>query len=217
MQSQATTVEQYIAELPEDRRAAIAAVRKVILKPRRGLRGGHAVRHDRVLRPAPHLPGRLSLRSQVAVAVRGSGVAEELHVAVSHFRIWLYERSELASNGVGQDRQETRHGQVLHPFQKAGGSVSRRHRRGHPSPDREEVHRAIRVAAPELTPEADHENGEGTTSNKARCRDKRSACEASQNVARTTPSVLIERQTGVSVPPTNRCSRTTRRACLVRF
>ena len=32
MQSQATTVEQYLAELPEDRRAAIAAVRKVILK-----------------------------------------------------------------------------------------------------------------------------------------------------------------------------------------
>ena len=32
MQSKATTVEQYLAELPEDRRAAIAAVRKVILK-----------------------------------------------------------------------------------------------------------------------------------------------------------------------------------------
>ena len=32
MQSQATTVEQYLAELPDDRRAAISAVRKVILK-----------------------------------------------------------------------------------------------------------------------------------------------------------------------------------------
>ena len=32
MQSQATTVEQYLAELPEDRRAAIQAVRKVIRK-----------------------------------------------------------------------------------------------------------------------------------------------------------------------------------------
>ncbi len=32
MQSKATTVEQYLAELPEDRRATIAAVRKVILK-----------------------------------------------------------------------------------------------------------------------------------------------------------------------------------------
>jgi len=32
MQSKAETVEQYLAELPEDRRAAIAAVRKVILK-----------------------------------------------------------------------------------------------------------------------------------------------------------------------------------------
>jgi len=32
MQSKATTVEQYLAELPEDRRAAIEAVRKVILK-----------------------------------------------------------------------------------------------------------------------------------------------------------------------------------------
>ncbi len=32
MQSKATTVEQYLAELPEDRRAAISAVRKVILK-----------------------------------------------------------------------------------------------------------------------------------------------------------------------------------------
>lgn len=32
MQSKATTVEKYLAELPEDRRAAIAAVRKVILK-----------------------------------------------------------------------------------------------------------------------------------------------------------------------------------------
>ena len=32
MQSQATTVEQYLAELPEDRRAAISAVRNVILK-----------------------------------------------------------------------------------------------------------------------------------------------------------------------------------------
>lgn len=32
MQSKATTVEQYLAELPEDRRAAIAAVRQVMLK-----------------------------------------------------------------------------------------------------------------------------------------------------------------------------------------
>lgn len=32
MQSKATTVEQYLAELPEDRRAEIEAVRKVILK-----------------------------------------------------------------------------------------------------------------------------------------------------------------------------------------
>lgn len=32
MQSKAKTVDQYLAELPEDRRAAIAAVRKVILK-----------------------------------------------------------------------------------------------------------------------------------------------------------------------------------------
>ena len=32
MQSQATTVEQYLAELPEDRRIAISAVRQVILK-----------------------------------------------------------------------------------------------------------------------------------------------------------------------------------------
>lgn len=32
MQSQATTVKQYLAELPEERRAAIATVRKVILK-----------------------------------------------------------------------------------------------------------------------------------------------------------------------------------------
>lgn len=32
MQSKATTVEQYLAELPEDRRAAISAVREVILK-----------------------------------------------------------------------------------------------------------------------------------------------------------------------------------------
>ncbi len=32
MQSKATTVAQYLAELPEDRRAAIAAVREVILK-----------------------------------------------------------------------------------------------------------------------------------------------------------------------------------------
>ena len=32
MQSKATTVDQYLAELPEDRRAAIQAVRKVILK-----------------------------------------------------------------------------------------------------------------------------------------------------------------------------------------
>lgn len=32
MQSKATTVEQYLAELPEGRRAAISAVRKVILK-----------------------------------------------------------------------------------------------------------------------------------------------------------------------------------------
>ena len=32
MQSKATTVEQYLAELPEDRRAAIAVLRHVILK-----------------------------------------------------------------------------------------------------------------------------------------------------------------------------------------
>ena len=47
MQSKASTVEQYLAELPEDRREALQAVREVFLKHLdKDFEEGHAVRHD---------------------------------------------------------------------------------------------------------------------------------------------------------------------------
>ena len=49
MYSAATTVDEYLDELSEDRRAAIEGMRKIILDNLLGgLRGDHAVRDDRV-------------------------------------------------------------------------------------------------------------------------------------------------------------------------
>ena len=64
MQSKAKSVGEYLAALPADRRAAISAgAQGDSATSRQGLRRGHAMRHDWLLRAAPALSGRLPLRS----------------------------------------------------------------------------------------------------------------------------------------------------------
>src|SRR5665213_2565963 len=82
---------------------------------RRRLRGGNAVRHDRLLCAAPHLSGWVSLRPETAVALRGTGVAEESHGDLPHVGLLRL----MVPNVLALYRQETGHGLGLHPLQDA--------------------------------------------------------------------------------------------------
>src|SRR5262249_510507 len=103
-------------------------------EPRQGLRGGYAVRHDRLLRAPPGVPGWLPLRPQAAATVRRPGVptephvpppplhpwlplrpqaaatvrrpgvAKEPHVALSHVHLWRLRAIPVVPRNVGQDR-----------------------------------------------------------------------------------------------------------------
>ena len=75
MQSKAKTVKQYLAELPEDRREAISAVRDVILK---------------------NLP-----RGYAAASLRLPGVAEEPHGALPHVHLQRPGARGVVPAGVG--------------------------------------------------------------------------------------------------------------------
>ena len=64
MQSKATTVEEYLAELPADRREALQAIRSVILENLpKGIAEGMQYGMIGYLCAAQRVPGRLSLRS----------------------------------------------------------------------------------------------------------------------------------------------------------
>ena len=67
----ASTVAQYLAALPADRRAVLSAVRKAINENLPdGYEGGHAVRDDRLVRPAVCVSGGLWRESQSASVSR---------------------------------------------------------------------------------------------------------------------------------------------------
>ncbi len=145
MQSKATTVEQYLAELPEDRRAAISAVRQLILKsldqdyeegmqygmigyyvPHRLYPAGY---HTDPKQPLPFacLASQKNYMSLYMMTVYGEGC-----------------RGNAVPRRLGQDRQEARHGQVLHSVQEARRLGSRRDRRHAAARSREEVDRVLR-------------------------------------------------------------------------
>ncbi len=56
-------------------------------EPAEGIRGGCAVRHDRVRRAAQRLPARVSLRSPPAGSLRQPRVAEEPHGDLPHVHL----------------------------------------------------------------------------------------------------------------------------------
>src|SRR5437899_2007906 len=107
----ASTVSQYLAALPADRRAALSAVRKAINENLPdGYEEGNPVRDDRLVRPAVHVSGGLWRESQSAAVICCARIAEVGHGAA--FPVLL--RSSHSLNSVHQriqeERQEARHG-----------------------------------------------------------------------------------------------------------
>ena len=120
MQSKASTVAEYLSRLPEDRRKDIDAVRQVILKNldqdyEEGIQYGmigYYVPH-RVFPAGYHCDPRQPL----PFAALGS---QKNYMSL--YLMCVYGDSEIAqvvSRGMGQDRQEARHGQVVRAIQEA--------------------------------------------------------------------------------------------------
>ena len=119
MQSKATTVEQYLAELPEDRRKAIEAVRQVVLK---NLDKDYeeGIQYGMIGYYVPHrvYPAGYHCDPKQPLPFAELGVAKEPHGALSHVRLRRYRPCEMVSGSVGQDRQEARYGQVVRAVQE---------------------------------------------------------------------------------------------------
>ncbi len=89
MQSKAKTVDQYLGELPDDRREALQVVRAVVLK---NLPKGYeeGMQYGMIGYFVPHsvVPTRLPLRPQATSALRRSRVAETPYVDLPHVHLW---------------------------------------------------------------------------------------------------------------------------------
>ena len=131
MQSKAATVEAYLAGLPEDRRQALEAVRKVVLKNldkdyEEGIQYGmigYYVPH-RVHPPGYHCDPKQPLPF--------AGLASQKNY-MSLYLMCIYGDSEHAEwfrRSLGQDRQEARHGKVLPAVQESRRPGARGDRRG---------------------------------------------------------------------------------------
>jgi hypothetical protein len=100
MQSDADTVEDYLAELPEDRRATISAVRDVVNE---------------------NLPA--GYRETMAFGMIGWGIPLEDYPDTYNGQplgiAALASQKNLVPGGVRQARHQARHGQVLCPVQAA--------------------------------------------------------------------------------------------------
>ena len=145
MQSKATTVEQYLAELPEDRRKAIEAVRQVVLKNldkdyEEGMQYGMIGYY------VPHRVYPAGYHCDPKQPLPFAGLASQKnHMAL--YLMCVYGDSdacEMVPGSVGQDRQEARHGQGVRAFQEGRGPRPRRDRRGDQTGAGEEVHRDLR-------------------------------------------------------------------------
>ena len=120
MQSKATTVEQYLAELPEDRRMALEAVRQVVLKNldkdfEEGMQYGmigYYVPH-RVYPAGYHCDPKQPLPFAHLASQKN-------HMALYLMCIYTDSTIPVVSRRLGQDWQEARHGQVVRPLQEAG-------------------------------------------------------------------------------------------------
>src|SRR5712692_7655369 len=86
------------------------------------------LRDDWLRGAAPPLPGRLSLRSQAAVAVRLAGFTEELHGDLPDDGLPESRDGALVARSVPGARQEAGHGKELHPLQETRGPSAGRSR-----------------------------------------------------------------------------------------
>ena len=144
MQSKATTVEQYLAELPEDRRKAIEAVRQVILK---NLDKDYeeGIQYGMIGYYVPHRVYPAGYHCDPKQPLPFAGLASQKNY-MSLYLMCVYGDSMIpvVSTSLGQDRQEARHGQVVRAVQEAGRHCARRDRRGDPARAGEEVHQTLR-------------------------------------------------------------------------
>ena len=88
------TVEEYLTQLPPQRREAVAALRQLILQePSRRLRRDHPLRHDQLRHPFGHLSSHLQQATTVLCRPR---LPEELHLPLSHGHL---RRRQTPANG----------------------------------------------------------------------------------------------------------------------
>jgi hypothetical protein len=85
MQSSAATVDEYLAGLPDDRRAVMTELRKAIKKSiPKGFKETMGLRQCGLGGAAFHVSGGVSLRPETALAVPGARFAEEPHSGLPH-------------------------------------------------------------------------------------------------------------------------------------
>src|SRR5438067_13375378 len=107
----ASTVAQYLAALPADRRAALSAVRKAVNENLpNGYEERHAVRDDRLVRPAVRVSGGLWRESQSVAAICCARIAEVGHGAAFPVLLRSSHSLNLVHQRIQEERQETRHG-----------------------------------------------------------------------------------------------------------
>ena len=151
--SGAATVDEYLAELPEDRRAAISAVREVVL---RNLPDGYVETMNWGLIsyeiPLERYP-RTYNKQPLTYAALGS---QKNYCAV--YLMSVYTDGEPAGwfeEAFKEGRQEARHGQVLRPLPQSRRPSTGRHRQGDRRHHARAVHRDLREGARALACECD--------------------------------------------------------------
>ena len=140
VRSRSTTVEEYLEELPEDRRVVIAAVRKVILK---NLPKGYQETMNWGMIsyeiPLERFPKTYNKQPLLYAAL----AAQKNYFAVYLMTVCSAGAGSVVPRGVPQGGQEARHGQVVRALPQAGRPAAGRDRTGHRPHAAGEVHRLL--------------------------------------------------------------------------
>lgn len=133
MKSKATTVKDYLASLPEDRRKGIEVLRKVI---RKNLDKNYeeSMLWGMIGYAVPHRVWPLGYHCDPSKPLMMAALASQK----SNMTVYLYERlrrqggARVVPEGVGEDGKETEHGRMLRPLHEGGGCRAGCDRRSDP-------------------------------------------------------------------------------------
>ena len=139
----ASTVAEYLAALPADRRAAISAVREAINDNlpdgyEEGIQYGMISWHV----PLSLYPAGYGENENVPLPFLTLG-SQKTGMVLHFLSLTVIPRSHLVHERIQKERQETRHGQRLRPLQKAPGPRARRRHPYRGARLREGTHRQL--------------------------------------------------------------------------